>query len=202
MAIDGEPDLNVVGHLAAPEKSLWRLDQRLKPDVVVAEVADPVLDLAAVSSACGRSVSVVALVDGWSADDVLAALRRGIRGLAVRADGLPMLVQTVRVVAGGRSFCTPSAIECVATELVRKVPVVDPDAAAKLTGLTRREREVLGLLARGKTPSAIAVLLSISDSTVKSHVSRLLDKLGLDDRAQAVILAMRAGLITEDPDLA
>lgn len=201
MAVDGEPDLNVIGYLPAPEKSLRCLVRRLNPDVVVAESAGPVLDFAAVGAACGRPASVVALVDGWSADDVLAALCSGVRGLAVRADGLPMLVQAVRVVAGGRYFFTPSAIERVATELVRRVPVVDVDAAAKLTELTRREREVLGLLARGKTPPAIAALLSISCSTVKSHVARLLDKLGLDDRAQAVILAVRAGLTTDESDL-
>ncbi|ONI81656.1 hypothetical protein ALI144C_20405 [Actinosynnema sp. ALI-1.44] len=198
-AIDDESDLQALAPVGSPENQ--STGRTARPDVVVAEwVGGSVkFDLLPPSWVDSQDpVPVVALTDGWSPDDALGALRSGVRGLARRADGVSMLVQVIRFVACGQSFFTPSVIDSLIGRLLERLPVGDVCAMGKLSRLTAREVEVLGLLARGQTPAAVAALLSISESTVKSHISHLLDKLDLQDRAQAVVFAFQAGFPSAD----
>jgi DNA-binding NarL/FixJ family response regulator len=109
-------------------------------------------------------------------------------------DSARMLAETVRAVANGQAFLAPSVTGNLLDQVVGRVPMVDATIDFKLASLTRREREVLELLASGKTTAEMATRMSVSPPTIKSHVSRLLDKLGLRDRVQAAVFACRAGL--------
>lgn len=142
-----------------------------------------------------HGIPVLAVVDSWRTHLGVAALQSGVRGMALRSDGSDVIVRAVREIARGLRALTPSVADRVIRDVVIRGPQIDPAAARRLAALTRRESEILALMVRGLSPAVIAAELSVSGSTVKSHVCRMLGKLGLKDKAQAVALAHTAGIL-------
>jgi DNA-binding NarL/FixJ family response regulator len=192
--IDREPDLCVAG-LAADGAEALQLCAQLRPDVVLMDVRMPRMDgLTATRRLAGRPEGPRVLVlttfdrDEW----VYEALSAGASGFLLKDVRATQLTDAVRVVAAGEALLAPSVTRRLVEHFVRhRAPV---RAATAPEGLTERETEVLRLLAAGLSNAEIAQRLVIEHSTVKAHVTRLLTKLGLRDRAQAVVY--ETGLIT------
>jgi DNA-binding NarL/FixJ family response regulator len=125
---------------------------------------------------------------------VFEALQAGASGFLLKNAPPEQLVEAVRVVASGDALLAPSVTRRVIEQFARRP--VETDVRARLESLTQREREVLVLLARGKSNNELAAELFVTEGTVKTHVSSLLGKLGLRDRVQAVVLAYESGLVT------
>jgi DNA-binding NarL/FixJ family response regulator len=124
---------------------------------------------------------------------VYAALRAGASGFLLKDAPADQLLTAIRVIAAGDALIAPSVTRRLIAEFAHRPP--STDRPAQLEPLTAREREVLGLLARGMSNSEIAAALFLGDATVKTHVARILSKLGLRDRVQAVVLAYESGLV-------
>ena len=196
--LDAQPDLQVVGQ-AADGAAALDLVAATAPDVVLMDIRMPVLDGLAAARAMlagdtPRPPRIVMLTTFDVDDYVLEALRIGASGFLLK-DALPDdLVEAVRVVARGDALLAPS----VTRRLIQRFAALPTGRAAvrsDLDVLTEREREVLREVAQGRSNREIADVLVIAEQTVKSHVSRVLTKLGLRDRAQAVVLAYESGLV-------
>ncbi|MFB8175656.1 response regulator [Streptomyces sp. NPDC055966] len=196
-----QPDMEVVGE-AVDGRAAIRSAQELKPDVVVMDIRMPLLDgieatrrLAGPDSASPARILVVTT---FNVDEyVYEALRAGASGFILKDAPPPELINAVRVVARGESLLAPAVTR---TLIGRFAERVRPSAAhasperERLKVLTPREHEVLLLISEGLSNAEIATELVISHETVKTYVSRILTKLDLRDRVQAVVLAYRAGL--------
>jgi DNA-binding NarL/FixJ family response regulator len=195
LILDLEPGLEVVGEAANGEEAV-RLVAQLHPDVVLMDVRMPVLDgiRATERIAAAGSASRVLILTTFDLDEyVYDALRAGASGFLLKDAPRDQLVAAVRIVAGGESLLAPPITRRLIERFVAQpAPGAVPDAVA---ALSEREREVLGLLARGLSNAEIAERLFVSDATVKTHVARLLAKLGVRDRMQAVVLAYETGFI-------
>ena len=196
-----QPDIEVVGEAADGQESL-ELSHRLRPDVVLMDVRMPVLDgLEATRQLMNPPRGVehrprVLMLTTFDIDDyVYAALAAGASGFLLKDAPPADLIAAVRIVAAGDALLAPSVTRRLIEGFVRSRPPVLRDAT-RLNGLTPRETEVLVLVARGRSNSEIAGDLFLAEQTVKTHVSRILDKLSLRDRAQAVVFAYESGLIT------
>ena len=197
--LDAQPDIEVVGQAADGEEGV-RLALETSPDVVLMDVRMPVLDgieatKAILAPGLPDPRPRVVVLTTFDVDDyVLDALRAGASGFLLK-DALPDdLVEAVRVVARGDALLAPS----VTRRLIERFAGRSPGRTAvgsDLDVLTDREREVLREIAQGRSNSEIAAVLFIAEQTVKSHVSRVLTKLGLRDRAQAVMIAYESGLV-------
>ena len=195
MVLDVEPDIEVVGEAANGRQAVHSA-RRLEPDVVLMDVRMPELDgIAAtreiVTAADGPRVLVLTTFD--LDEYVYDSLAAGASGFLLKDVGPEQLVHGIRVVAAGDALLAPSVTRRLLDEMVRagRRPAATPDA---LEDLTPRELEVLRLVAQGLSNAEIAALLVVEETTVKTHVSRLLAKLGLRDRTQAVVLAYESGL--------
>ncbi len=194
MVLEAEPGVEVVGEAGDGEAAV-RAIARLQPDVVLMDVRMPGTDgLEATRRVVAEhpAVAVIVLTTFDLDDYVYGALRAGASGFLLKAAPADDLVAAVRVVADGGALIAPSVTKRLIAEFAAR-----PDAQAprRLEGLTEREAEVLELVARGQSNAEIAQGLFLGESTVKTHVSRLLMKLGLRDRVQLVVAAYESGLV-------
>jgi DNA-binding NarL/FixJ family response regulator len=177
------------------------LARRNGPDVVVMDVRMPVLDgIEATRLLAGAGVAnpvKVLVVTTFNLDEyVYEALRAGASGFLLKDTPPEQLVAAIKVVAAGEALLAPSITRRVIAEFVKGSGPKAQAEFPRLQDLTAREREVLGLIARGLSNAEIAKTLFVSETTVKTHVARCLMKLGLRDRVQAVVLAYEAGVVT------
>ena len=200
--LDTQPDITVVG-TAANGADAVRLCREQRPDVVLMDVRMPTMDgveatrqLAADHRGAGPRVLVLTTFD--LDQHVYDALNAGASGFLLKDVTAERLFDAVRVVAAGEALLAPTVTRRLIGEFVRLRPRL-PQQPDLLRMLTPRETEVLRLVAEGLSNLEIAERLVVSDETIKTHVSRILAKLGLRDRAQAVVAAYEAGLVVPRP---
>jgi DNA-binding NarL/FixJ family response regulator len=194
MIIDERDDLELVGE-AEDGRQAVELAERLDPDVILMDIRMPNLDgVEATRRLVDNGVRARILVlTTFDLDEyVYASVRAGASGFLLKDVEPAELVDAIRVVAAGNSLFGPSATQ----HLVERFAELGPaPTASSLEELTEREREILRLLAQGLSNAEIAERLFLSETTVKSHVSAVLHKLGVRDRVQAVIAAYESGLV-------
>jgi len=198
LILASEPDIDVVGEAAdgieAVELALAR-----QPDVVLMDIRMPHMDgFLATRKVLASTGSRVLILTTFDSDEyVYEALRAGASGFLLKDAPADQLITAVRCVAAGDALIDPSVTRRLISRFTRSIraPAPIPELAAKLTA---REMDVLRLIARGLSNPAIAAELVIEESTVKTHVGRILTKLDLRDRVQAVILAYETGLVVAD----
>ncbi len=195
MILDAEDDIEVVGEAIDGEDAI-RQYGRLRPDVVVMDVRMPTMDGI---RATGRLTAIdpparVLILTTFDLDEyVYEALRAGASGFLLKDRPSEELVAAVRVIAAGEALLAPSVTRRLIEEFASRPPSAAPPDG--LDELTDREREVLVLMAQGLSNAEIARSLHVAQTTVKTHVGRVLQKLRLRDRAQAVVLAYESGLV-------
>ena len=191
MVLDLDPELEVVGEAENGEEAA-RLAQRLEPDVVVMDLVMPVMDGVEATRVIRRELpdtQVVALTSVLEDASVTGAVRAGAIGYLLKNTGSDELCRAIKAAAEGMVQLAPEA----AVRLMREVSAPkDPQA------LTERETDVLKLIARGMANRQIARSLYIGEKTVKSHVSNILLKLGVNSRTQAALFAARTGLVSPE----
>jgi DNA-binding NarL/FixJ family response regulator len=199
MILDAEPDLEVVGEAADGAEAV-RLAAGARADVVLMDVRMPGMDgIEATRRLAGDGVQDpvrVLILTTFDLDEyVLSALRAGASGFLLKDVPPEDLVDAIKVVAAGDALLAPSVTRRLLDRFAASLP--DPAAArpAALDSLTARELQVLGLVARGMSNAEIAEHLVVGETTVKTHVGRLLYKLDLRDRVQAVVLAYETGIV-------
>ena len=198
--LTAQPGLQVVG-LAADGADAVRQVRHLEPDVVLMDVRMPVMDgLQATREILGAgarsALPRVLMLTTFDLDDyVYAALRAGASGFLLKDATAAELVTAVRVVAAGEALLAPSVTRRLIADFARQQQPDQPPPPA-LDALTQRETEVLRLIARGLSNTEISNTLVIAEQTTKTYVGRILAKLNLRDRAQAVVVAYETGLIT------
>ena len=187
--------IEVVGQAATGREAVERAC-RLAPDVVLMDVRMPDLDGIAATRQLAQGVSEarVLILTTFEQDDyVFGALRAGASGFLLKRTRPEDLIAAVHTVASGDALLSPSVTRRVIDRMAQQ-PTPDLAGQPQLDGLTPREREVLGLVARGMSNREIAAALVVEESTIRTHVKRILMKLGLRDRIQAVIYAYESGL--------
>jgi DNA-binding NarL/FixJ family response regulator len=197
MILGAEDDLEVVGE-AADGAAAVRLCADTQPDVVLMDVRMPGVDgiEATRTITASESPPRVLVLTTFDLDDVVyEALRAGASGFLLKDAPEERLTTAIRVVADGGSLFAPSVTRRLIEEFARRTTTVDAATLAGLEGLTSRESEVLVQVARGLSNAEIAAALFVSENTVKTHIARVLMKLGLRDRVQAVVLAYESGLV-------
>ncbi|MFG1925073.1 response regulator [Cryptosporangium sp. NPDC048952] len=200
MILDARDDLTVVGEAGDGEEAI-RLAAQTRPDVVLMDVRMPGTDgisATARLTAAADAPKVIILTTYDLEEPLYAALRAGASGFLLKDVRPSDLVDAIRVVARGEALLAPAMTRrlldrFVATDVTPSAPT------GSLRTLTEREREVLGLLARGSSNAEIAARLVVTEATVKTHVSAILRKLGVRDRVQAVVLAYDLGLVRPRP---
>ncbi|HWD04570.1 MAG TPA: response regulator transcription factor [Amycolatopsis sp.] len=194
MVLGAQPDLDVVGEAGDGAQAV-RLADELRPDVVLMDVRMPVLDgVEATKQIVAAGTARVLVMTTFDLDEyVYSALQGGASGFLLKDTPPDHLVSALRSVASGDAVVSPSVTRRLLDRFVGSggSPVRD---AGELDVLTDREREVLVLIAKGLSNLEIAETLFLSEATVKTHVGRILAKLGLRDRVQAVVLAYETGL--------
>jgi len=196
MILEAEPDIHVVGE-AADGREAIELAERAQPDVILMDIRMPELDgveATARITAADDPPRVLILTTFDLDEYVFAALRAGASGFLLKDTPAEDLVAAVRVVASGDALLAPSVTRRVIEEFATSAPT-DRAPVIDLSALTEREREVLVLMARGLSNAEIAGELYLGETTVKTHVGRVLMKLQLRDRVQAVVLAYESGLV-------
>ncbi|WP_369211901.1 response regulator [Streptomyces flavofungini] len=195
-----QSDIDIVGEAANGRQGI-EVSRSTHPDVVLMDVRMPELDgLSAARALLDPPRGVVhvpkvLMLTTFDVDDyVYEALRAGASGFLLKDAPPTDLISAVRVVASGEALLAPSVTRRLIADFVKQRPA--PRASLRLNGLTPRETEVLVLIARGLSNQEIAERLVLAEQTVKTHIGRVLNKLDLRDRAQAVIFAYEAGLVT------
>jgi len=193
--LSSDDAIEVVGEARDGRAAVARAP-RLEPDVVLMDVRMPELDgIAATSELLAAAPAArVLIVTTFEHDEyVFGALKAGASGFLLKRSSPEELIAGIHTVAAGEALLSPSVTRRVVDRMARQ-PILRADAG--LDELTPREREVLGLIAQGLSNREIATALVVEETTVKSHVKRILMKLSLRDRVQAVILAYESGLVS------
>lgn len=195
--LDTQPDFNVVG-MACNGAEAVRLCRDLRPDVVLMDIRMPGTDgiEATRQLAAETSGLRILILTTFDLDEyVYDALHAGASGFLLKDVTAERLFDAVRVVAAGDALLAPAITRRLISEFTRLRPKSGATPPAALAGLTPRETEVLRLVAEGLSNPEIAARLMVAEETVKTHVSRVLSKLGLRDRTQAVVTAYETGLV-------
>jgi DNA-binding NarL/FixJ family response regulator len=197
--LDSQPGLRVVGQAADGAEAI-RQARQLEPDVVLMDVRMPVMDgLQATRQMLGGAGPMrprVLMLTTFDLDEyVYEALRAGASGFLLKDATAAELVHAVRVVAAGDALLAPSVTRRLIADFARQTRPHPPFPQA-IGALTPRETEVLRLIAHGLSNNEISATLVIAEQTTKTHIGRILAKLDLRDRAQAVVLAYETGLVT------
>lgn len=198
MIIETEPDMSVVGEASDGREAIDLVD-RCNPHVVLMDVRMPRMDgleATAIVTARPDAPRVLMLTTFDAQDYVYTALRAGASGFLLKDAPAEQLIEAIKIIHRGDALLAPSVTRMLIAEVARR-PNVDPSAAVPgLDDLTDRELEVMRLLARGLSNAEIAESLFLGEATVKTHVGRVLSKLDLRDRVQAVVVAYESGLVT------
>jgi DNA-binding NarL/FixJ family response regulator len=197
--LDSRSDIEVVGEAATGTEALEQV-RALAPDVVVMDIRMPEMDgleaTRRITTDPALSQTRVLVLTTFELDEyVFGALDAGASGFLLKGGEPADLVQAIRIVAGGESLLAPSVTRRLIESYVARPQPVAKAEHDGLGELTAREREVLGLIATGLTNAEIAQALQLSPLTAKTHVSRILMKLGARDRVQLVVIAYRTGLV-------
>ena len=200
LVLENHADLEVVGEASNGNEAIHSAG-RLEPDVVLMDIRMPELDgIAATREITKRHSARVLVLTTYDLDEyVYDALQAGASGFLLKDTPPEQLADGIRAVAAGEALLAPT----VTRRLIEEFARIGPSRRARpaeLDELTPRELEVLQLLARGMSNAEIAAALVLSGTTVKTHVTRVLMKLGLRDRVQAVVLAYESGLVTPGRD--
>ena len=197
MILDAQPDVEVVGG-ADNGRSGVDLCRRTRPDVVLMDIRMPEMDGLEATQLVTDDHTIdtkVLMLTTFDRDEyVYDAIRAGASGFLLKDTPARQLVEAVRIIAGGEALLAPSVTRSLIEEFARR-PEPSDNAPTLPSDLTDRETEALLLLARGMNNREIAEHMYIGEATAKTHVSRLLTKLGVRDRVQAVVLAYEAGLV-------
>ncbi len=193
MIVESRPGLEVAGEAADGQEAI-ELVRRQRPDVMLMDIRMPRVDGIEATRQVAGATRVVILTTYELDEYVFDALAAGASGFLLKAAPPEQLIHAIEVVAAGNALLDPSVTKRLIAEFARR-----PEPALKrpkeLSALTEREHEVLLEIARGFTNAEIAGRLHVSETTVKTHVAHVLDKLVLRDRVQAVIVAYEAGLV-------
>jgi DNA-binding NarL/FixJ family response regulator len=193
--LTADPAIEIVGQASTGRQAIERA-RRLTPDVVLMDVRMPDLDGIAATRELSRtapSTRVLILTTFEQDDYIFGALRAGASGFLLKRTRPEELIAAVHTIAAGDSLLSPSVTRRVIDRMAQQ-PTPDLADRARLETLTPREHDVLELIARGLSNREIAAALVVEESTVRTHVKRILMKLDLRDRVQAVILAYETGL--------
>jgi DNA-binding NarL/FixJ family response regulator len=192
-----EPDTTVVGEAADGEQAV-QMATRLQPDVVLMDIRMPLLDGIEATRRLVRthpSIRVLMLTTFGLDNYVFESLRAGASGFMLKDAPPEDIAAAIRIVANGDALLAPSITRAVIEQFARQPAPPPPHPPVPVAALTPRERDVLDLLVAGLSNPQICDRLFISDATAKTHVARILQKLGLRDRIQVVIYAYETGLI-------
>jgi DNA-binding NarL/FixJ family response regulator len=196
--LDAEPDLEVAGE-AADGREAVNLTRQLNPDLVVMDIRMPELDgleaTEQITSDPALSSTRILVLTTFELDEyVFGALRAGASGFLLKGGEPTDLLSAIRLVAAGEALLAPSVTKRLIEAYIAQPGPATPTPANGLDGLTPRELEILQQVAQGHTNREIADALYLSPLTVKTHVSRILTKLGARDRVQLVVIAYQAGI--------
>ncbi|TNH29746.1 response regulator transcription factor [Micromonospora orduensis] len=197
MVLGTEGDLDVVAEAGDGVEAV-ELSRRLLPDVVLMDIRMPRMDGVAATRAIvdARLPVRVLVLTTFDLDEyVVGALRAGASGFLAKDVPAEELIAAIRTVAGGDAVVAPRILRRLLDRFAELLPDPAQTPSAALDALTDREREVLVQVARGLSNAEIAAVLSVSETTIKTHVGHLLTKLRLRDRVQAVVLAYESGLV-------
>ena len=198
--LSSDAGVHVVGEASDGRVAVEQV-RRLQPDVVLMDIRMPEVDGIAATRevvAVSPDVRVVILTTFEDDDYIFGALTAGASGFLLKRTSPEQLLEALRAVAAGDSLLSPSVTRRVIDRMAA-LPSGEAILDRRLDALTAREREVLEQLARGLSNAEVAAALVIEESTVKTHVKRVLMKLGLRDRVQAVIFAYESGLVSPGP---
>ena len=194
MIIDSTEDIQVIGQ-AADGKAAVDLALRVQPDVVLMDIRMPSMDGIEATRRIARHGARVLMLTTFDLDDyVFEAFKAGASGFLVKDSPRERIIDAIRAVAAGEALASPSVTRRLIERFV-DAPGPSAKPPPQLDELTPREREVLELIGRGLSNSELAQRLYLSEKTIKTHVGRILMKLGIRDRVQAVILAYEAGIV-------
>jgi DNA-binding NarL/FixJ family response regulator len=193
MIVESQADMAIAGEAGDGEEAV-ELVRRERPDVILMDIRMPNLDGIAATRLVAQETRVVILTTYELDEYVFDALAAGASAFLLKAAPPEELVRAIRVVASGDALLAPSVTRRLIEEFAKR-PEPAARASQRLKDLTERELDVLKQVARGHTNAEIAANLHVAETTVKTHVAHVLDKLELRDRVQAVIVAYEAGLV-------
>ena len=201
MTLRAEPDIQLVGE-AADGRQAVELTRSLRPDVVLMDIRMPALDgveATRILAAENKATKILILTTFDLDEYVMEALRVGASGFLLKDVRLDELVEAIRIIARGDALLAPSVTRRLLDAFAGAFPPLRPRAPAVLETLTSTELRVLRLVGKGFSNEEIARELFVADTTIRTHLRHILDKLNLRDRVQAVVLAYETGLVQPTP---